>query len=397
MFLDDHPEISHRFVNLDNEQALSSALADPDGFARQFPQGTLVIDEVQRAPQLFRAIKGALEDERRPGRFILTGSSNLARLEGRQESLAGRAAYLQLEGLSQGERCNRQEDFANWAWQLGQASGSRATQNRKQAELLSQAESSAQILRVEYFERATTSVSPALLEKTLRWQQRWLDDYVQLVLTHDVADVSSIRYPDRLRPLLEVLAANNAGEISAAALSRGLDIPATSLTPYLQALEDVFLIRRLPAWSNNLLKRPVSRHKVYLRDTAMAANICGLDAAALDSDISSAITGGLLEGFVVGELAKQAGWSKVWYRMFHFRDSTGPEVDIILENHRRQVLAIEVKATTSVNKKHFRGLEYLRDRLGPQFVAGLLLHTGSQAFPYGENLYSVPISTLWTV
>lgn len=392
MFLESQTDTPHRFINLDDEQYLSAAHDDPDSFARQFPQGTLVIDEVQRAPQLFRAIKGALEEDRRPGRFILTGSSNLTRLEGRQESLAGRAAYLRLEGLSQGELHERREDFVNWAWNIGQASGDPA----QETQLLAQVDGS-ELARHEYFERAVTSDSPALLGKSSRWQRRWLDNYLDLVLSHDVSEVSGIRYPDRLRKLLEVLAADNAGEISGAALSRALDIPATSLSPYLQTLEDVFLLRRLPAWSNNLLKRPVSRPKVYLRDAAMAANICGLDAQALDADISATITGGLLEGFVVGELAKQAGWSQVSYCMYHFRDSTGPEVDIVLENRRRQVVAIEVKSTTSVASKHFKGLKYLQERIGQQLVAGILLHTGKRAIQHGERLYAVPISALWSV
>jgi predicted AAA+ superfamily ATPase len=179
-----------------------------------------------------------------------------------------------------------------------------------------------------------------------------------------------------------------------------LDIPARSLPAYLKALTEVFLVDRLPAWKTNLTARAASKPKVVVSDSGLAAFLNGVDASALELDISSSVVGGIVEGFVVGEILKQRAWSEVDFELSHFREAgagqgEGREVDLVLENRRRQIVGVEVKATASVSRRHFRGLEWLRDKAGSRFVAGAVIHLGAQARPFGDRLWALPLATLW--
>ena len=369
-----------RVVTLDSAVDRAAATADPDGFVEQHPDGLLVIDEVQRAPGLLVALKGAVDRNRRPGRFLITGSADLLAVHGGQESLAGRAQTVELDGFSRGEIEGRAEDFASFAWSLR----SRIPQNDIDG-----------LGRRDYLEMAVASTFPELRAASPGVARRWLANYVTRVLSKDAAEVSGIQYPDRLRPLFDVLAAENSSEFVAAHASRKLDIPARSVPAYVRALRDVFLIRQLPTWGHNLAKRAVSKPKISVGDAGLAAYLTGVDAGGLEKNISSALAGGMVEAFVTAELDKQRTWSAVDYRLYHFRDSDGHEVDLIAENMRREIIGIEVKATTTLTTKHFDGLRYLRDLAGERFVAGIVLYTGTRALPFGDRLWALPIGTLW--
>ena len=271
---------SHRLLNLDNAATLQAAQADPDGFVRQFPEGTVAIDEIQRVPALFRAIKAAVDENRRPGRFIITGSSNLMNLKGAEESLAGRAETLLLRGFSRGERVGFKEDFAANAWNSHPLIPS------------------SDLERGDYLSLVTESSFPEIAEATPRRRDRWVQAYVERVLTKDATELYGIQYPDRLRLLLRKIASQGSSEFVAAHVGRELNIPERSLPGYLNALKDVFLIDVLPAWGTNLTRRVISKPKVFLQDPAMAASLVGVDAESLEMQISSSFTGGLLESFV---------------------------------------------------------------------------------------------------
>lgn len=369
----------HRFFNLDESASLASAQADPDGFVRQLPEGTLAIDEIQRAPELFRAIKGALEKDRRPGRFILTGSSNLLSLTGAEESLAGRAETIRLHGLSVGERLGIHEDFAGRIWSLKDAGVQPAST----------------LSRADYFQLFCTPSFPGLRDSGRRRQHRWFAAYIERVLSKDAAELYGIQFPDRLHNLLAKFAAQGTAELVAAHIGRALDIPERSVPTYVTELSDVFLINQLPSWGTNLEKRAISKPKVFLSDTALATSLAGLEPEALEMNISSTLSGGICEAFVANELLKQKAWSSVDYRLFHFRTSTGKEVDLVLESRSRDVVGVEVKAAMSIQPKDFAGLRYLQQVAGDSFRAGIVLYTGKDVLPMGENLWAMPISTLW--
>lgn len=370
---------SHRLLNLDNAATLQAAQTDPDGFVRQFPEGVVAIDEIQRVPALLRAIKAALDEDRRPGRFIVTGSSNLMNLKGAEESLAGRAETLRLRGFSQGERKGITEDFAANAW-------------NPHPQL-----PASEFERIDYLRMITESSFPEIAEATPRRRDRWVQAYVERVLTKDATDLYGIQYPDRLRVLLGKIASQGASEFVAAHIGRELNIPERSVPGYLDALKNVFLIDVLPAWGTNLTRRVISKPKVFLQDPATAASLVGVDAASLEMQISSSFTGGLLESFVATELLKQQEWSAIPFKLFHFRDSTGKEVDLVMESRNREVVGVEVKAAVSLQGKDFSGLRHLQTLAGERFRCGILLYAGKESLPMGPGLWAMPISALWSV
>jgi predicted AAA+ superfamily ATPase len=368
-------------LSLDAGAPFQAARADPDAFVRQAPTGLLVIDEVQRVPELIRAIKDAVDEDRRPGRFLITGSANLLELPGTLETLAGRAETVVLYGLSRGEIEGNREDFVDRVL-AGDAKELRARRGV--------------LTRVDYLEFLCAGSYPEPLGRDGRRRSAWFDNYIKRVTSGDARDLSRLQHLDRLPGLIRLIAANNSGELVKARLGVDAGIPETSLPGYLDLLETLYLVQRLPAWGTNLTKRVTGRPKMSLLDTGLAARLNHLTPAAMAPGKASDAAGGLFEAFVGGELRRQLGWSESEADLFHFRDRDGREVDIVLESPDRRVAGIEVKSAGSVRARDFNGLAFLRDKLGERFTMGVVFYTGREPLPFGERLWALPYSALWS-
>ena len=195
--------------------------------------------------------------------------------------------------------------------------------------------------------------------------------------------------------MLALLAARNSAELNLADLSADARFAARTLPPYLDLLEAMYLIWRLPAWSTNLTKRVTGRPKTVLLDSGLAAHLLHVSPSSMHPTRQPTSAGPLLEGFVVGELRRQLGWTEERVRLFHFRDRSGPEIDIVIEHADGRIAALDVKATTSLGTNAFRWLAELRDRLGDRFVQGVVLYTGARSLPFGDRLTAQPLEVLW--
>lgn len=369
------------YVSLDTSAHFNAAKADPDAFVRQTRE-LLVIDEVQRVPALVRAIKDAVDQDRRPGKFLITGSANLLHITGTEESLAGRAETVVLYGFSQGELAGNREDFVDRALS-GDAKKLAAR--------------SGTLTRTEYLELVCAGGYPEPLARgTRRRRNAWFDNYVNRIVTRDATDVSRLAHLDRLPDLLRLLAANTSGELVKSRVAKDARIPETSLPPYLALLETLYLIHTLPAWGENLTKRVTRAPKVALLDTGLAARLNNLTPIAMAPDAVSDAAGGMLESFVAGELRRQLVWAETPARLFHFRDRHGAEVDIIIESEDRRVVGIEAKASGSPMTADFKHLIKLREKLDDRFRLGVVFHTGPEAVPFGDRLLALPYSALWS-
>jgi predicted AAA+ superfamily ATPase len=366
-------------LSLDTDTVYDAARADPGGFARQRSDALLAIDEIQRAPELLRAIKGAVDQDRRPGRFLITGSANLLQLPGAQESLAGRAETVPSYGLSQGELAGNVERFLDFA--LAGDSSSLAL--------------SSQLARDDYLDIICAGSYPEARTRSAGRRAAWFDNYLTRVVSRDARDVSGLAHLDRLPALVRLIAANNATELVKSRLARDSGIPETSLSGYIELLETLYLIHRLPAWAPNLTKRETGRPKLALLDTGLAARLINLPPRALHPGVVSNHAGGLFEAFVAGELRRQCAWAQSQPQLFHFRDRDGIEVDIIIESADRLVVGVDVKAAVSVSRSDFRGLTFLRDRLGERFKLGVLLYAGTDPVPFGDRLWALPVASIW--
>jgi len=335
---------------------------------------------VQRVHELIMAMKDSVDEDRRPGRFLITGSANLLELPGTQESLAGRAETVVLYGLSQGEIAGKREDFVDLL-----LAGDTSAMARRDGVLS----------RDDYLEILCAGSFPEPLTRQGRRRSAWFDNYVARVVSADAREVSRLAHLDRLPTLMRLLAANNSGELVKARLASDSHIPETSMTAYVDLLETLYLIQSLPAWGNNLTKRVVGRPKVSLLDTGLAARLNNVTPRAMQPGAVSDAAGGLFEAFTSGEVRRQLGWSETEARMFHFRDRDGIEVDLVLEASDRRVAGLEMKSAGSVAMSDFSGLRFLRDKLGSRFAMGVVLHTGRKAVPFGDKLWALPYSALW--
>jgi len=362
-----------RYITLDDAVMLSAIKADAAGFLAGL-DGPVVLDEVQRAPELFIAIKAIVDRNRRPGRFLLTGSANVLLLPKLSESLAGRMEVLTLWPFSEGELAGTQSSFIDAMFGADPpARGAGAG---------------------DVFNRILRGGFPPAVERIDPERRRaWFGSYILTILQRDVRDISQIDNLAALPRVLALIAGRVGALVNFAELGRNLGIPQTTLKRSFALFEATFLTCLAPAWSTNRGKRLIKTPKLYLNDTGLAASLLGLTAEMLQRDTIA--RGGLLENFVVMELLKQAGWSATRTQLFHFRTASGQEVDFLLESDAGAIVGIEVKASSTVTGHDFNGLRALAEMAGSRFHRGIVLYTGSETVPFGANLFALPVDALW--
>jgi predicted AAA+ superfamily ATPase len=364
-----------RYLTFDDATVLASAHADPSGFVAAL-DGPVVLDEVQRALPLFPAIKVAVDRDRRPGRFLLTGSAQVLLVPKLSESLAGRMQVLTLWPFSQGEIEGAVEGFLD------------AVFARALPSLSGRGEGRAGLIA-----RALRGGFPEAHGRPDERRGEWLGSYLTTILQRDVRDLARIEGLSEMPRLLALVAARATSTLNASDLSRNANLPLTTLKRYLALLEATFLVRSIPAWSANLTMRLVKSPKLVLTDTGLLAHLTGLAPERLALDPGAA--GPLLENFVMMELIKQATWSRSRFSLFHFRTAKGREVDVVVEHPDGRVVGIEIKAAVSVGSDDFKGLRALREVSGRRFHRGVVLYTGPEALPFGAGLHALPLDAVW--
>ncbi len=367
------------YLTLDDEVTRHLVEADPAGFVRGRP-GLLVIDEVQRVPRLLLAIKALVDTDPRPGRFLLTGSAHLFAVKDVADSLAGRMEIVELWPFSQGEIGGRRERFVDLAF-AGHVPASHVSR----------------LTKLDYLERVCRGGFPEVVGRPIERRRAWFRSYVRAVTAREIPGVADVERLAELPRLVRLCAARHGSPLNVAALARDAGLPERTTHRYLDALEAVFLIRRIPSWGGSLTAREARAAKLFLTDSGLAADLRGAAAEALATPgTAQGADGPLIVGFVVGELLRQAAWSKVQPRLHHFRDRNGLEVDVVLEADDGSVVGIEIKAGTTVTASEAAGLRFLREKLGARFRFGAILHTGSTATNMGDRIWALPMETLWS-
>lgn len=365
------------YITLDDAGTLNAAKADPTGFIRGIKRA--VIDEVQRAPDLMLAIKASVDDDQEPGRFLLTGSANLATIPAIADSLAGRMAVIPLLPFAQAE--------------IRSSPGLMLDRLFAGNEPIVEGEV---VLGKDMMEMVIAGGYPeALRRTTLARRVSWLEDYVTLILDRDVRDVANIDQLDRLPRLLNILAEHAGQLINNSSFGSALGLSGVTAQKYIAILERLFLIKTLVPWSNNRLSRLVKTPKLHFIDTGLLAALREDELARLSEDKTR--LGALLESFVVSELMKLASWSERRVSFSHYRTKDLDEVDVVIEDRRGRIIGIEVKASATVKSDDFRGLRQLQAAVGDRFVRGLVLHDHDRITPFAERLQAAPLSILWSM
>ena len=374
-----HANSDRPYITLDDPATLAAARSDPAGFVRGLKRA--VIDEVQRAPDLLLAIKESVDKDQAPGRFLLTGSTNLMALSVVADSLAGRLEVITLLPFARAELAGTPGDLLD---RLFDGTGLPAVVNPVVGDSLMEI-----VLNGGYPE--------ALRRTSASRRQAWLQDYVALILDRDVRDIANIDQLDRMPRLLDVLAAHAGQLVNHSSYGAALGLTVPTAQKYVSILERLFLVRQVPPWSHNAVSRLTKTPKLHFLDTGLLAALRDTTVAQLQKDRVAERTawGPLLESFVVSEVLKLTTWSDRRLRISHFRTKEHDEVDLVIEDRRGRVIGIAVKASATVRAQDLRGLRQLQAAVGDKFVQGLVLHDHDRITPFDERLHAAPVSLLW--
>ena len=369
----EHPA---RYVTLDDPGTLAGAQSDPTAFVAA--DEPLVIDEVQRAPELLLAIKRRVDEDPAPGRFLLTGSANLLTLPQVADALPGRVDYLTLWPFSQGEIERRRATFLENAF----AAHIPRIQD-------------APVGRAAYAARIIAGGFPEVVDSGQSRRIRFFSSYVDSILGRDVADLTSVRDVELTGRALRLAAARSASLANDTAIARDLGVDRKTVANHIRILEQLYLVVRLPAWHTNLGHRVIKTPKLHVADTGMLCALIGADERRLTDD--GQLAGAAFETFVVAELLRQLSASEIGplLKLHHYRDQRGNEIDIVIEHAGGDVVGVEVKSSATPRRADTFGLALLRDRLGTRFRAGIVLHTGPQTIPVGDRIWALPVAGLW--
>lgn len=366
-----------RYLSLDDLRTLDAARRDPVGLI-EGADGPLIIDEIQRAPELLLPIKASIDRDRRPGRFILTGSAQVMLLPTVSESLAGRVEVHTLWPFSQAEiegvPGRIVELLLDDCPRPGPVPASACE---------------------DLIGRIARGGFPEAVARATNRREEWLASYLTVIVQRDLRDLANIERLAEVPAVLASLASRVRAPLNKTEVSSSVGIPRTSLDRYLTLLEHVFLVHRLPAWHSNRIKQIAKAPKLLLSDSALLIHLLRTDARRLTQD--GTLLGSVLECFVGMELAKQLSAARTRASLMHMRTATGAEVDFILEGADGRIAGIEVKASATVRGEDFKHLAAVRDRIGDErFIRGVVLYTGGERLPFGERLEAWPLSTLWT-
>ena len=364
----------YRYVTFDDDVVRSAAADDPNGFAAALPE-RIILDEVQKVPALFPALKIEIDRRRTPGRFLLTGSTHVLLVPRLSESLAGRLQVLRLHPLAHCELEQRDSHFLGVLF-AGDFPVTRTTR-----------------LGARLPEHIVAGGYPAALVRPPgRRRASWYHDHLEALIQRDIRDFSHVRRLDILPRLVAACASQTARMFNVSELAAPFEVSRPTIRDYTTLLERVFLLERLPAWHSNRLSRLVKRPKLHIGDTGIASALLGLDGPALAYDRT--LFGQLLETFVFQELRRQASWHDARMSFHHFRDKDGAEVDIVVERGAAAVSGVEVKASGTVRARDFRGLRKMRGAIGERFASGVVLYDGEATVPFGDRLHAVPVRRL---
>ncbi len=365
------------YLSFDDDVVRAGAEIDPMGFIASLPE-SIVLDEVQRVPGLFTALKLEVDRRPAPGRFVLTGSTNVLAVPTVQDSLAGRLETVRLHPLAQCELYADRPAVDGFIDML--FGGNFPVQQTER-------------LGTELVERVVSGgYPPALARPAGRRRANWYRNYIDAQVQRDIGALSRIGSLDAMPRLLALAATQTAQLFNVSRLAGPFQLSRPTIGDYVALLERVYLLERLPPWHGNRGKRLVKTPKLHIGDTGLACALLGATAPSLLADRS--LLGQLLETFVFQELRRQATWYVGPVEFFHYRDKDQIEVDIVMESGSR-VAGVEVKAGATVTGSDFRGLRRLKDACGERFAAGVVLYDGETSVGFGDGLHAVPMRLLW--
>jgi predicted AAA+ superfamily ATPase len=362
------------YITLDDQTTLDAAKSDPVGFIRGLDQA--IIDEIQRAPDLLLAIKKTVDEDYRPGRFLLTGSANILTLPRVADSLAGRMETIQMLPLARAEVMGKTPRFLERLFD--------GKLKNNQAAIVG--DDLTKLVLIGGFPEAISRDSE-------RRSQDWARSYLTSVLTRDLRDIADIEKLTELPKFVRLLAEHSGQLVNYSQFGSSINVSHKTGQRYVALLEQVFLVATLQPWYTNALKRIAKTPKLHFLDSGVLATTRGLSFDRVKANRGE--FGALLESFVFSEVLKLMTGSDLRLTPYHFRDQQMHEVDIVLERDDGMIVGIEVKPAATVKSGDFAGLRTLAEACNDRFAFGVVLYDSADFVPFGDRLAAAPLSSLW--
>ncbi len=373
--------LSNTVFRLDNDEIRLSVAGDPDAVLSD-AEPPVLVDEWQLAPSSLAAAKRLIDTNPNPGSFIFTGSATDT-LSNSAWAGTGRFIRVEMWGLTQREvlKVSRSGTFFDSVAEPGfdglLSLPSKPPDTNQYVDLL-----------------LGSGFPEALARTTERTRLAWLDSYVDHLVGRDVELVGEVRDIAKLRRYLAAIAVNTAGVPNLQVLLNAASIDRETANRYDGLLERIFVSQQIPAWTSNRFTRVGSRRKRYLCEPALVAPLIGLDRRSIVR--SADLLGRLIDSFVVSQLRPEMTLGRFPVAMHHLRQDGRHEIDLLLERRDGAVVAIEVKAGTTVDRHDARHLIWLRDQLDTSaFRSGIVFHTGKLIRKIDERIWAIPICALW--
>lgn len=364
------------YLTLDDDSLMNAALDDPANFIKH-DKRMLIIDEIQRAPGLLKAVKQTVDEDNRSGQFLLTGSANIQTLPNVQESLAGRIRNVRLRPLSQGEIQGVLPNFLEKSFR--QEFSSKDSNYDRRA----------------IMKAALRGGFPEVIQLEFKEGQLWHKDYMTALMERDLRDITNIQKLDAMRQLVEILAAWSGKFMDISKISSHLSIKRPTVESYISALEGMYIVEKVHPWIKTDYDRVGQHPKLYMTDSGLMATLLGWnpDKVWLDGDR----IGKLFESFVFTELASLIDAHPGLYKLYHYRDRRQREVDFLVEQENGDLLGIEIKASSSVESKDFKFLQWFQENMAKKKkFTGIVVYSGKKVLSFKGNMWAVPIGNLWS-
>lgn len=374
--------LNAQYYTLDDISVLSAALSDPQAFLSNLT-GPVILDEIQLAPELFRALKIKIDDLRKVagtkanGSFLLTGSANVLALPDLSDALVGRMQVFTLYPLSAGETLGLAEGFVSCLFDRTY---------HPPAMTFDDATLNSVFFNATY---------PQLVNESITNTSKWFESYITTLLQRDVRALAEIEKISLLPIMLKIIASRAGGLVNDASLARDVGVNAMTYRRYRSLLEAVFLLLVIPPWYRNIGKRFVKAPKLFMTDTHLLCYLLGVQATDIQQ-FDENLRGKIIENFVAVELSKQLSVLSLG-TLYHFRTQDDKEIDFIIEKRDGSLLAIEVKAKKSIKSTDFDTIKLLKESTGKDFTKGVILYLGHQSICFGPDLYALPLQSLWTL
>ena len=370
-----HP--TRDYFTMDNLQTLNSAKQNPQGFVK-LRKNPCIFDEIQRCPELLLPIKEFVDSTREKGHFILTGSADILSIPQAADSLAGRMAIFELLPLSAQEILGNQK---NWIAEIFADPTPDVFVNQSP---------------ITYEDICQLVISggypDAYKSNSKKYKNVWFESYIKTMIERDLREINDYKSIVRTHRLFQLLALRSSTIVNMMDFARSSDIPASSLTIYLDAIESLFLIKRIPGYYSNLNSRLTKAPKIYLVDSGLMCH--QVNIASVQNPWEHREWGQVFETFVVNEIRKQLSWLDTTLGLYHYRTHQGKEIDLILENRNQEIIAIEIKASQTVTSNMSKNFAQIKADTGDKFKIGLIIYTGNSIEVLGDGVYAIPLSCI---